>query len=486
MSHDTRYPWHNHRLTLHTADAPVSDRPGDATTDHNAWTDAVCAVAWGSRPPKAWAGGSAPISAALAQLTPGTTWSIVAISDTTDAVWSAAATHTVPPWTVLCLSATLPGQLPLVQLLLQLRRRWPTLRIVVWIPERTADTATLVATCAAYGIYNVVIGSDLPIDRWAALIVRDGQWTDVAPYLTNIAAAPVVSSPSGFVSHAAATLTVAVVSGKGGVGKTGVIANLLAVANPWDTMAIDLDYVKPSLPLYFREANEVLATDLRRLLTQIHSHHRTATTGALATIEELTDDDRQAIQQYVDHAETVAPHARIVPGASRIETVMPVPPQAVTAAIVQSCQRYARFVFIDTPGIPTDPLWIYAVQSADLVVIVTTPEYAVLLETVDLTRKLDLLQVPRDRRALVVNKRAKWGYSTAAIRRTQLPGLRFLGDIAYDPVRWERSLQQHRPVALDQPHPWRALFSAITHESWPQTTRRWWRRKGGAASPPSP
>jgi MinD superfamily P-loop ATPase len=111
---------------------------------------------------------------------------------------------------------------------------------------------------------------------------------------------------------------------------------------------------------------------------------------------------------------------------------------------------------------------------------VTTPEYAVVLETIDLVRKLDLLQVPRAKRGIVINKRSKWGFSTEAICTVQLPGIPLLGTIPYDPVRWEHALQQHRPLALDHPKPWHHLFQAITHVAPERPRRSWFRRKGAA------
>lgn len=452
--------------------------------------DAVCALALGAVLGEFRQSLAAQLPTALHAADPTLTWSLVTAPDSTDGLWDAVAAQATPPWTTLVVTSELYGSLSLAQTLVNIRQHWPSVRIAVMVSQLTAETRQLIATCAAHRIYNVLLGRDLTAANIAAAVTRDGRWEDLQPYLTEAVTVPLASAAPAPAPPAAAppaaepmpTYTVAVVSGKGGVGKTGLIANLLTVTGPWNTMAVDLDYIKPSLPLYFHEANEAPALDLRRLLTQIQAHHRpTLGSAPVAVIDTLTDDDRRDIQQYVDQAEVVAPGARVVPGASRFETVMPLPPTAVMAAILEACQRHARFVFIDTPGVPTDPLWISSVRAADFVAIVTTPEYAVLLETIDLVRKLDLLQVPREKRGLIVNKRAKWGYPTAAIRRTHLPGPAFLGEVPYDPVRWERSLQQHRPLALDHPKPWRTLFEAITHVKPERTAPRWRRTRPSAS-----
>ncbi|WP_053958145.1 AAA family ATPase [Sulfobacillus thermosulfidooxidans] len=416
-------------------------------------------------------------------------WSIADLGDTTDSLWHAA--EQIPPgdcpWTTLLVTSELTGTIPLADVLVRIKTRFPALRIALLVAHLTDPMRQVITTLAAYHIYNVLVGTEFTLELIAGLVTRDASWEAIQPYLgtavepvANLAMSAAPSPDQAPRSETVPSYTVAVVSGKGGVGKTGIIANLLAVKGSWNTIALDLDYIKPSLPLYFHEANDTPALDLRRLLTQIQTHHRPSSpsSGAkgLALIEALTDDDLRDIQQYVTQAEVVTANARIVPGASRFETVMPVPPPVVMSAILTACQKQARFVFVDTPGVPTDPVWIHSVRQADFVVIVTTPEYAVLLETIDLMRKLDLLGIPREKRGLIINKRSKWGYSTASIRTTHLPGLPLLGEIPYDPARWERALQNHHPLALDHPKPWQALFTAITHVESPRARRDGWFR----------
>ncbi|AUW92610.1 hypothetical protein BXT84_00470 [Sulfobacillus thermotolerans] len=418
---------------------------------------------------------------ALQQVAP--TWTLDVLDDNTDALMALLDQDpgAPPPWTALLVTSELTGTWSLADTLVALKQRWPTIRYSLLVPRLTATTRELIALCAAYRCYNIAVGEAFPLSRIVQLITEDQAWDSIAPYLAS-EAPPIIATPSWVGTESSGVLptptyTVAVISGKGGVGKTGLIANLLMSSAPWDSVGIDLDYIKPSLPLYFHEAQEAPTLDLRSLLMQIATHHRAPMQAAhLTVIEGLTSDDRQDIEQYVRQAETVSPSARIVPGASRFETVMPVPPTVVMSAILEACQRHARFIFVDTPGVPTDPVWIHSVQHADFVVIVTTPEYAVVLETIDLVRKLDLLQVPRAKRGLVINKRSKWGFSTESICGTQLPGIPLLGTIPYDPVRWERSLQQHRPLALDHPKPWHHLFQAITQVTPPRSRRGWFRR----------
>lgn len=459
-----------------------------------ALTDPVCALALGtvSEPFRVQLFDRLPTALHAAQ--PDRTWSLHALTDSTDALWDCLDQEPVAPWTTLLVTSELYGSRSLAETLIAIRKKWPTVRIAVIVSRLTQDTRQLIANCAAFQIYNVRVGDKFTVSQIVELLTQDFSWDAVQPYLDAPATmtlptassapspAPVSPSEGASASSVVSSYTVAVVSGKGGVGKTGLIANLLTVTGQWPAVALDLDYIKPSLPLYFHEANDTPTLDLRRLLTQIQTHHRPPMgTASMAVIENLTEDDTRDIAQYVEHAEVVTPSAKIVPGASRFETVMPVPPPVVMSAILSACQRQARFVFVDTPGVPTDPVWIQSVRQADFVVIVTTPEYAVLLETIDLIRKLDLLQIPREKRGLIINKRSKWGYSTAAIRSTHLPGVPLLGEIPYDPARWERSLQQHRPLALDHPKPWRALFHAITQVEPERPARRgWFRRKSSS------
>ncbi len=393
-----------------------------------------------------------------------------------------------PPWTALLVTTELTGTRPLADTLVALKQRWPQVRYAVIVPKLTQETRQLIATCAAFQCFNVLVGTTFQLSQIVQVLTTDATWDHIQPYLAHETITLPASAATPAVDHDQAkraahpetlpTYTVAVISGKGGVGKTGLIANLLVSSGTWDSVGIDLDYIKPSLPLYFHEAHEAPTLDLRSLLMQIAAHHRAPMQAAhLTVIEDLTPDDRQDIEQYVRQAETVSSSARIVPGASRFETVMPVPPTVVMSAILEACQRQARFIFVDTPGVPTDPVWIHSVQHADFVAVVTTPEYAVVLETIDLVRKLDLLQVPRAKRGLIINKRSKWGFSTESICSVQLPGLPLLGTIPYDPVRWERALQQHHPLAFDRPKPWQNLFQAITHVTLQRTQRSWFRRR---------
>jgi hypothetical protein len=62
-----------------------------------------------------------------------------------------------------------------------------------------------------------------------------------------------------------------------------------------------------------------------------------------------------------------------------------------------------------------------------------------------------------------------------------LPDLVWLGEVPYDPVRWERSLQQHRPLALDHPKPWRTLFEAMTQVKTERPGLRWRRPRPPAS-----
>ena len=264
--------------------------------------------------------------------------------------------------------------------------------------------------------------------------------------------------------------TIAVVSGKGNVGKTGFVANCLVAAAHWGAIGIDADYIKPTLPIYFREPSDTLRTDMRQLINALETNHRAEGRNE---IDQITPRDIQDIRTFVENSEVMAGGFQIIPGASRMNTQMPVPPPGLIDEIIKISKDRARLTFIDTPGVPTDQIWVDCVRAADYVVVVTTPEYSAVLETIDVIRKLHVLQIPFNRVWLVINKRGKFGYSTQEIIQNHLKELTLLTVIPYDPEHWEKSLQRHHVLAEKEPKFWRDIVQKMTGLAPERPKKKW-------------
>jgi hypothetical protein len=233
----------------------------------------------------------------------------------------------------------------------------------------------------------------------------------------------------------------------------------LYAAAQWGTIGIDADYIKPSLPMYFRDTTQPLRTDLRQLIGTIYTNHQAQ---GDQTIETLSAKDLLDIRTYVENSETLLQGFQIVPNVNRNDptTIEPIP--GLYTAMINAAKERARLTFIDTPGVPTDNVWSEIVRKADRLILVTTPEYAAMLETIDVLRRLEVLAIPLDRVSLVINKRAKWGYSTSDILHNQLSGIDLLTTIPYDPEKWERGLRRHQVLAANHPAFWQNIIRKLT------------------------
>lgn len=404
-------------------------------------------------------------------------WDAKVVANTTDSLYQAMVTEG-DQWTTLLVTSYLQGSRGLAATLVQAKRRYPQLRCVFLSMPDAPHVAQTVATLSAYQIYNILVKEEFDIPDIVEYITQDVPWDrikpllepDITPDVVPSDAAPVALSlaataPTGKSERLApepkimAAQTIAVVSGKGSVGKTGFVANALVASAHWGTIGIDVDYIKPTLPIYFREPSTSLRTDMRQLINVIETNHRTEGERGITA---LTAADIQDIRAFVEDSEVLAGGFKIIPGASRMTPTMPVLPPGLTTQLVKMAKESARLTFIDTPGVPTDDVWVESVRAADYIVVITTPEYAAVLETVDLVRKLELLQVARDKIWLVINKRGKFGYSTAEITEHHLRDLHLLTTIPYEPERWEQSLMRHRPLAEKDGKFWRDLVQRMT------------------------
>jgi len=391
----------------------------------------------------------------------------------TDALWAAAQASPVP-WQAVLVTQKLEGDLLLAGALGAIRLRWPTCQIAVLVAEdETPETRQLIGQLAQYQIYNVLpLGRSQP-ETLLELLTQTAGFEAIRPYLDPLHPVQPVALPSdaptiayggirpktqadGPAETIVAHQTIAVVSGKGGVGKSGWIANMAIAAAPWGSVIVDADYLHPSVATYFRDPALPLEADLRQLLTTLNSRTR----GARST--DWTEADRAAIRRYVEQSVTLRPGVQLIPGPSRSNPVPAKLPKGLIRELVHASVHLGRITWIDTPSLPTDDVFMDAVREADRIVCVTTPAYPAVLETIDLLRKLDVLHIPRTKLSLVITRRGKAGFSTYDLTHVHLSELPLLGVWPEDAERWERSIVTHHPMVLQRPQPWMAVLEKLT------------------------
>jgi len=344
-------------------------------------------------------------------------------------------------------------QPPDVELIRQYRIMRGHVRIVVQVPDSLQPPDPGIAALVSMGIYDVVTASD----GLAAVLDRQPIYGDVARWHTPEAGRGLGGGLAIADPEIAAAQVIAVVSGKGGVGKTSFAANCLVAASGWGAIGLDADFVKPTLHLAFRAPDEAAQTELGQLLSALEIRHRESGDWMAGA---WTDADRAAIRQWLQQAELVAQGVRLASGPSRASPVPVMAPPGLVTELAEASKRLARLTLIDTPGSTNEDSWVEAVQVADWIVLITTPDYPSILESVDVLRKLDYLRVPRSRVWLVINQRGRAGYATPEITQTHLP-LPLLAEIPADPAKWHRAWRLHQPPALKDRAFWNAIVQRM-------------------------
>lgn len=343
---------------------------------------------------------------------------------------------------------------PDVELIHQYRILRGQVRIVVEVPATLQPPDAAMAALVSWGIYDLVSAAE-PLQT---VLERRPTYGDVARWHTpdnslwGVGEAPLPDP------EIAAAQTVAVISGKGGVGKTSFVASCLIAAAPWGAVGIDADFVKPSLQLAFHAPNDESSTSLERLLTTRDLRRRES---GDPTMGDWTNRDRADIRQWVHEAELVAQGVRLVSGPSRLSPLPTQVPAGLILELVEAAKKVARLTLIDTPGSTNEDSWVEAIQAADWIVLVTTPDYPAVLEAVDVLRKLDYLHIARSRIWLVISQRGRTGYSTSEIVQTHLP-LPLLAVIPEDRAKWHRAWRLHQPPALRDRTFWAAIVRKMT------------------------
>lgn len=347
---------------------------------------------------------------------------------------------------VLLLSRHLPGSQPVSSIIRALREGAPGCRITLLLGELDGAAQHLVELAAKYGIYNVVQGDELRLEEVTAAMTHDRSWADIAPLLPDGFEAPKAPPPIRVAEPApAATVPaqvtryakiVAVISGKGGVGKTTVAANLLALAKDQGAVGIDMDYSKPDLLLAF-QPEERQSADLRDLLQTLNLPE---------DAETLDRRDVSIVSEWVDKLPEVQSGITIIPGPSR-DLVPQEVPSAVAGELLRYAARKARLVVVDTAFEIADQATLDMLYAADLLLVVTTPDHGTVYQTAWLLEQLDMLRIPKGRLKLVVNKAGQKGLMSPREVSDKL-GIPLALMLPADPGRYESARVTRKPVSV--------------------------------------
>lgn len=346
---------------------------------------------------------------------------------------------------VVLLSRYLPGAVPVTTVLSALRRGTPECRIALLLGALDDEGRRWVKMGAEYGIFNVVAGDELTIPTLTAALTEARTWADIAPLLPEgyaaPAAAPVLRATPGDPPAIPQAVTryakiVAVVSGKGGVGKSTISANLLVLAQQVGAVGIDLDYAKPDLLLAFQPEDRQGA-DLRDLLQTLNLPEG---------VETLDRRDASLVAEWVDKLPEVLPGITVIPGPAR-DLVPQMVPTAVAAEILRHAAKKARLVVVDTAFEIADQATLDLLFAADVILVVTTPDQQTVYQTAWLIEQLDTLHVPKGRLKLVVNKAGQKGLMAPKEVAGKL-GLPLAAAIPWESARYETARVTRKPIGL--------------------------------------
>ncbi len=256
---------------------------------------------------------------------------------------------------------------------------------------------------------------------------------------------------------------IAVVGGKGGVGKTTVSAAMIAAAAQvyGSALGVDLDYLKPNLSLHFWD----IAADLPNLdlLFDAIEVSRSAQGG-----EEDPESERRMVEEWMNRLRPPMKGVLVVPGPwRRLKTTLP--PEHVPGYILDwALSQNEPLVICDTdPAMDEAAETVIARAGQDgVIVLVTTPEYDAVAETDRVRQQITQgLGVPDERLMVVINHRgsAKGGLSTKEILTTHLPGLELLTELPWVPNAAQSALAAHHPLQhWPRKVRWEAILAAAT------------------------
>ncbi|AEJ40817.1 hypothetical protein TPY_2657 [Sulfobacillus acidophilus TPY] len=399
-------------------------------------------------------------------------WGIREAGATTDAVVANGLQTDVQPWTTLLVTPYLTGQISLSEALTLLKDRWPMLRIAVLAGEDHEALRPFIAKLAAYQIYNILVADNFTFNDLTSLVTTDWPWERIKPFLTVSPAddpPQLTTLPPRIHDHHQpyqASQAIALISGKGGVGKTGLVANLAWASAPWGGFAIDADLTKPSLAWYFRDPGTAWSPDLRELV------------GRIPELQEWHDSDmewrvtprhKQLIRDFLTQCPTITNGVQVMVGWSRTQPVLSMLPPALIAEMIRQAKLLKPIVWVDLPADVYQPFWVDVLRAVDKIVLVTSPDAMTVYETMDVLKKLDVLQIPRSLVTVWVNFGGRGELTPTDIVRRYLH-VPLAGTTAYDAKMWHTALTRHQLPAQQHPKIWQNAVRQLTGWDPPRQT----------------
>jgi len=372
-------------------------------------------------------------------------------------------------------SRYLPGSGDILSALPAIRRAAPNCRIALLLGEPDEEGRTLVQAGAQYGIFNVVSGQDLDLDSMKAALAEDRTWSDIAdlmpegfeiaprqrvqPGPSTIAELPPEAAPSVVTRYAK---IVAVVSGRGNVGKTTVAANLLAAAREGGVIGVDLDFTKPDLLLQF-VPEDAQRADLRELLNTLNIAPPKLGEPPVA----LDRRDMQILQEWVDKLPEVMKGVVVIPGPSRNIGTADVP-RTVVKEILHYASQKARLVVVDTAFEIADEATLDLLYAADSILLVTTPDHSTVYQNAWMLQQLEDLRIPKGKVGLVVTHAGQKGLKGPR-EIAQMLGLPLAFALPYDALHHEAARVTRKPIGLrERPiGPFRAFVQNLMDDEEP-------------------
>lgn len=378
---------------------------------------------------------------------------------------------------VLVVSRYLPGAQDFLSAVPGIRQAAPQGRIVVLVGSPDGELGRLTQICAMYGIYNLVLGDEEGNIKRPDLmdaVTRDRNWSDVAAFMPEgfaLAPAPVAPAPAEptivVAPHEVAPATklskvVVVGSGKGGVGKTTVVANILVSAASAGAVGVDMDYQQPDLAgRFFPEDRGSL--NLRDLLQVLNLNDANAN---------LTRDDVNRVEDWVQSLpDTFINGVSVIPGPSRDYNAARVP-RAVSSEILASAAKRGRLVVVDTAFDIADAATIDALERADEILVVTTGEYSSIYEAGWYLNRIEhALHVPAGKIRVVLNKAGLKGTKSASEVSDMLEH-EVAFSLKFDP-RFESAHVSRRPLSLrDKKGPVPVYVASLLKETSGRAARK--------------
>ena len=336
-------------------------------------------------------------------------------------------------------SRYLPGGDNLLSALPALRAAAPGCRLVLLLGDLDEDGRAIAEAAAAYPGCRTIAGQDLDVASIRSALA--GEEAAEEGGALRLRREPVTSTAEA--AHLVTTYAkvVAVVSGRGNVGKTTTVANLLAAARDGGAVGIDLDFGKPDLLLQF-VPEDAQRGDLRELLNTLNIAPQKPGDPPPA----LDRRDLQILQSWVDKLPEVMPGVVVIPGPSRNIAAADVP-RALVRELLHYAAQKSRLVIVDTAFEIADEAMLDLLHGADSILLVTTPDHSTVYQTAWMLRQIRDLGIPKGKVGLAVTHAGTRGMRGPR-EIAQMLDLPLMLALPNDPGRHEAARVTRRPMAL--------------------------------------